>query len=93
MARAVSPVIPGFETMEVHAAKNQPQYETLPYLPLLDEGQNVLTRWEFSPEEVALIVEKGYCYVYTMTFGQSIQPMYVVAEEMKLGVKSLEAKP
>ena len=85
MAKAVSPVLAGLEHLEVKVAEDQPQYETLPMLPLLDEAGNILTRWEFTPEEVKFILEHGYVYVYTMTFGNKIQPMYVSGEEVHLG--------
>lgn len=93
MGKAVSPVLPGFEHLEVRVAKKQEEYETLPMLPLNDEYQNVLTRWQFTPDELAFILEHGYCYVYTMTFGNKIQPMYVSGEEVQFGAASNTTKP
>jgi hypothetical protein len=88
MAAAVSPVIPGFEHLEIPVAEDQEEYETLPMLPLNDKNQNILTRWKFTPEELEFIAKNGYVHVYTMTFGHKIQPMYVSAEEIKLGTRS-----
>ena len=48
--RAVSPVKPGFEDLEIKVAEHQPQYLTLPALPC---GAGVLlTRWEFEEGEL-----------------------------------------
>lgn len=74
----VSPVIPGREEREIAVAKDQPEYRTLPSLPV-DQGI-VLTRWELTPKERRRIQAGGSIYLYIHHFGNPIQPLLLTTE-------------
>lgn len=78
--KPVSPVMIGFEnnTLEKRIAENQPQYQTLPALPMRsDLPGTILTRWEISDEELETLRETRSMYLYFATFMQPLQPVYL----------------
>lgn len=85
MAIPVSPVVDGFQHLEVRVAENQPQYNVLPSLPIDDDMGTLLTRWELTEEEIAYIVKHRCLYIWLATFGEPIQPLRVTAEDLKIG--------
>lgn len=76
--KPVSPVIPGREDGEIGVAKDQPEYRTLPSLPV-DEN-TFLTRWELTPKERQRIQAGGSLYLYISHFGNPIQPLLLTTE-------------
>lgn len=75
--KPVSPVIPGVgvDLSEVVYAANQPQYQPLPAFRCVNG--KILTRWELTPDEIALVAEQGYIYLAINTFNQPLQPVFL----------------
>jgi hypothetical protein len=72
-----SPVLPGYEEMIAESvfAKDQPQYLPLPSIIIPGPDGEVLTRWELTNEEKALLLSGGSIYLSIWTFGQPLQPI------------------
>lgn len=77
MAEPKSPVLQGFNQHEQEIAKHQPQYKTLPALPLHDEMDTIVTRWELSDEEVNEVIVTRSIYVLIARMGKPLSPMNV----------------
>jgi hypothetical protein len=76
----VSPVLIGYENnpLEKRVAENQPQFQTLPALPInSDLPGTILTRWVISDEELEVLKETRSVYLYVSTFGNPLQPVYL----------------
>jgi hypothetical protein len=81
--KPVSPVMIGYENniLEKRIAENQPQYQTLPALPIKsDLPGTILSRWELSDEEIKTIIETRSVYLYVATFQQPLQPVYLTVK-------------
>jgi len=81
--KPVSPVMIGFEnnSLEKRIAENQPQYQTLPALPIKsDLPGTILTRWEITDEELEQMRETRSVYLYIATFMQPLQPVYLTVK-------------
>lgn len=79
----VSPVLIGYENnvLEKRIAEHQPQYQTLPALPIeSDLPGTILTRWELSDEELETLSETKSVYLYISTFNQPLQPVYLTVK-------------
>jgi len=72
--RSISPVVPGFEHLEIVLAKNQPEFDPLPALPV-DDAQKVITRWRFSWRERLQVLFRGDLYLWIWTFQRPVQPV------------------
>jgi hypothetical protein len=70
----ISPVVRGFEHMEVVYAKDQPEYLPLPALHV-DDGNGVLTHWKLSWRERLRIFWYGDLYLHMLTFRKPLQPI------------------
>ena len=66
--RPVSPVIPGTKLDELKIAEHQPEYNTLPALPI--GGGAFLARWEFEADEAARISQSRICVLAQETHGR-----------------------
>lgn len=79
--RAVAPRVPGLEDEEVQLAQDQAEYLETPALPVAfsDGSMGILTRWRFSPEELALLAGGADLFLLTMTFGKPFQPVLLTA--------------
>lgn len=74
----VSPVIPGQDVgvTETTFAKDQPQYNPLPSIIIPGREGEVLSRWELTEEEKALLASgEGHIFLSLSTFGQPLQPI------------------
>jgi len=73
--KPVSPIIPGVELSEVVYAADQSQYQPLPAFRCVNG--KILTRWELTPDEIALVVENGYIFLgnYPFTVGTERGPL------------------
>lgn len=79
----VSPVLIGYpnNTLEKRIAEDQPQYQTLPALPIdSDLPGTILTRWEVTDEEIEILKQTKSVYLYISTFLQPLQPVYLTVE-------------
>lgn len=81
--KPISPIIPGYEDLEVRIAEDQDEYETLPALPL-DHGQRILTRWRLTWRERFTALFNGDIYLHVWTFGNPIQPLFMEVDEPQL---------
>jgi hypothetical protein len=72
--KSMSPVVPGFEHLEIVLAKDQPEYAPLPALPV-DDSQKLITRWRLSWRERLQILVRGDLYLWIWTFRQRVQPV------------------
>lgn len=71
---AVAPEIP--DSREIVFAKDRPEYIPLPAAIVeREEGQSVVTRWQFTDEERALIASGADPYLEMLTFGGPLQPI------------------
>ena len=57
---------------------NQPEYQPLPAMKMPD-GQ-VLTCWQFTEEELAIINKTKCMYLSQLTFNQPLQPIIMMTE-------------
>lgn len=60
-------------------AKHQPQYEPLP--ASVSRDGVVMTEWELSAEDLALLVNGGRVRLWTYTFGYPFQPVQIEVVE------------
>lgn len=79
--KPVSPVIPGYEGLEIILAKDQPQYEPLPVLVLCDPEQSMVSRWRLDDEERAAIAAGKDLLLFQFTFGKPFQPVRLEVSE------------
>lgn len=75
--RPATPVLPGHEKLikETVVAKDQEEYMPLPSIIVPGPDGEVLTRWEMSDEEKALLLSGGHIYLSCWTFGGPLQPL------------------
>lgn len=75
--KPVSPVVEGFQSLEVVFAKDQPEYLPLPALPVnsSDETGTVVTRWKLTWKERFRVLFGGDLYLWMLTFGKPLQPV------------------
>jgi hypothetical protein len=71
----VSPVLPGYEHLEVILAKDQPQYDPLPCAMTLGPSQPAVTRWRLTEEERQQIADGADVVLQQLTFGSPFQPV------------------
>ncbi len=64
----MSPVIPGESINEINIAENQPEYQTLPVIPL--SNGCILSRWEMDEAERKIVSVTGELFINFLTFGQ-----------------------
>jgi hypothetical protein len=76
--KPVSPVIPGFEDLEVNIAKDQPEYLPLPSIVTMD-GE-VISRWELTQEEADEVARTRSVWTRQATFCKPVQPMLLSVE-------------
>ncbi len=67
---------------EIKIAENQPEYQTLPALPLGDGV--ILTRWELSDDEIAEIVKNKSIYLFMWTFNKPVTPILLQVTEPQI---------
>lgn len=76
--KAVSPVVPGREAMELIFAKDQRQFLPLPALAVEDGSPGrIVTRWELTEEDRQRLAAGGSIYVWITTYHQPLQPLAV----------------
>lgn len=80
--KPVSPVIPNKDFPEGIGGKDQPEYQPLPFVRLPDGI--ILTRWELSDEEKAIVVETGNVYLYQWNGNKPITPILLKVETPEL---------
>lgn len=78
--KAVSPVIPGKNHKEIKVAEHQPEYETLPCIPV-NNGNQIVARFKLSEGEIEEIIKTKSVYVILSTFGKQIQPFFITTEK------------
>lgn len=72
----VSPVVQGFEELEVIFAKDQPEYLPLPALCRSDSPDlPVTSRWRLTPAEREKIAGGADIVLTLLTFGDPLQPI------------------
>jgi hypothetical protein len=76
--KPVSPVVTGYEQHETLYAKDQPEYQPLP--ALVTEGGQVLSRWELSDDEMAIVIQTRSIYLLMATFNQPLTPVMLAVE-------------
>lgn len=81
--KAVSPVIPGENWREVKIAEHQDEFATVPAIPLNNGGQ-LLSRWELTDEEITTIIKTRSIYFYQWTGGRPMQPVCLTTERPQL---------
>lgn len=82
--KTVSPVLPGmgFESQEIRIAENQPEYNTVQAL-IVDNGNQLLFRFQFSDEERQRIAEGQDLYMFMATFGRPMHPLILTVSTPK----------
>ena len=80
--KPVSPVIPNESHKEIIVAEHQDEYQNLPSIRLAD--QSILTRWELTDEEKAIVAETGSIYLLMHTFGKPVTPVLLMAEQPQI---------
>lgn len=73
--KAVSPVMPGSEAIEIVLGKHQPEYTPLPAVYLDTRACTMITRFRFSDEEKAAIADGADIVLQQLTFRQPFQPV------------------
>ena len=69
-----------FEQQNVVFAENQEEYLPLPARVYRNEVGEVVSCWEFTDEEIELIIKNKCVYISSMTFNQPLQPLRVTAK-------------
>ncbi len=72
----MQPIIPPVKSEGgtlVTIAENQPEYVPLP--AYVDKNGLVMTEWEFSDEEIRMIIEGGKLRLWIHTFNNPLQPV------------------
>jgi hypothetical protein len=72
---AVSPVMPGSESIEIVLGKDQPEYLPLPAVYLNQPTVPMITRWRLSEVERAQIASGADIVLTQLTFGSAFQPV------------------
>jgi hypothetical protein len=83
--KAVSPVMPGSEEIEVVLGKNQPQYMPLPVVYCDSPALPMVSRWRLDDEERAKIAAGADIVLQQLTFRKKFQPVnlqIVMPDEM-----------
>jgi len=70
----MSPVIEG-RSGEIVFAKDQPEYNPLPALPVDDGYGTIVTRWRLTWRERLRVLVRGDVYLSVMTLGKALQPV------------------
>ena len=81
--KPISPVIVGFEDLEIVYAKDQPEYLPLPALPY-DNGNGIITHWRLSWKERLRALFVGDLYLRVLTFKKPLQPISLSTEKPEL---------
>lgn len=76
----ISPIVKGFEHLEVVFAKNQPEYIPLPALPV-DDSQRIITRWKLTWKERVAILFGRHIFLWVSTFGNKLQPVMLTCDK------------
>ncbi len=76
--KPVSPVIPNENHKEIIVSEHQDEYQNLPSIRLAD--QSILTRWQLTDEEKAIVGETGCVYLNMQTFGKPVTPVMMFVE-------------
>jgi len=65
-----------FEGHNIVFAKDQPEYQSLPALRLIDDPfGTVITCWQLTPEELEEVNKTGKVYLSQLTFNGPLQPV------------------
>lgn len=72
---AVSPVMPGSESIEIILGEHQPEYENLPAVYLDNVARPMITRWRLTDEERFAISAGADVVLQTLTFWAPFQPV------------------
>jgi hypothetical protein len=88
--KPVSPVIRGYEHLEVQVGEGQPEYIPIP--TIVSRNMNVegerrfISRWEFTPEERKLIANGGTIVFHQLVFGEEslFNPICLLVEPAKI---------
>ena len=71
-----------FDGANVVFGANQPEYHPLPAERRGNPGTGeIVTCWEFSPDELKKIAETGQIWLSLLTFGQPLQPVLLSVEK------------
>ena len=81
--KPVSPVVPGFEDLEVRVGEGQPEYIPVPTLIEGSDERRFISRWEFSEDERKLIAAGGSLIFHQLTFGEKFQPIAMYIEPVQ----------
>jgi hypothetical protein len=73
--KPVSPIAKGYEAQEIVYAKDQPEYQPLPALPVNDVAGTIITRWKLTWRERLAILFGRDVFLNVMTFGTPLQPV------------------
>lgn len=79
----VSPVVAGFEDLEVVYAKDHPEYLPLPALPS-NQGNGIITHWKLSWRERFRAFLFGDVYLRVLNFQRPLQPVSLTVTAPKL---------
>jgi len=67
-----------FDTMNGVFGANQKEYQPLPAEVRGKKSTGeVLTCWEFSPEELKIVQETGRIWLSVLTYGHPLQPLFL----------------
>ena len=75
--KPISPVLPTPDCKEVTLGAGQPEYFPLPAVFIDAVGSPVLTRWELTDYERALITGGADVVITQLTFGAAFQPVHL----------------
>lgn len=89
--KPVSPVVPGMKLEEVVFAKNQSEYLPLPAV-YFENGARIVTHWKLDWRERLRVLFGGSIWLYVLTFGQKLQPVYLSVESPKKEMEQAEAE-
>lgn len=98
--KPVSPVYPDGRALppgacEVVIAEDQPEYQPLPSVRLMNPQGEVVTRWELSDEELEQVIKHRSVWLVMMTFNQPVTPVIITAAPPEIEVQeiSIPASP
>jgi hypothetical protein len=74
---AVSPVMPGSESIEIVLGKDQPEYMPLPAVYLDTVVCPMITRWRLTDEERDAIMDGADVVLTQLTFREPFQPVHL----------------
>ena len=81
--KPISPVVPEYVNQEVVYAKDQPEYLSLPALPV-DNGERIITRWRMSWRERISVLFSGDVYLWVMPCRRPLQPVLLQAHKPEI---------